>query len=87
MRTAGIFRLDIQPATTLAPARLSVCLAQYATDERGGIHITPECSTPDELEGWINSLQDDLDMLRKDLRRRIVSQTALPPFTDRHLTG
>jgi hypothetical protein len=40
-----------------------------APDERGLLHVTPDCMTLDELEGCINALQDELDVLRADARR------------------
>jgi hypothetical protein len=33
------------------------------------VFITPECFSFDELEGYINALQDDLDQLRVRARR------------------
>ncbi len=40
-----------------------------APDDRGLLHVSPGCITLDELEGCINALQDELDVLRADARR------------------
>ncbi len=32
-------------------------------------HMTPDCMTLDALEGYINTLQDELDLLRVEARR------------------
>jgi hypothetical protein len=37
--------------------------------------MTPDCLTLDELESWINGLQDELDVLRAEARRVFTSST------------
>jgi hypothetical protein len=37
--------------------------------EDGRLFITPECTSFEEIEGRINSLQDELDELRESARR------------------
>jgi hypothetical protein len=44
-------------------------------DEQGVMHVSPECVTLDELEGQLNGLQDELDVLRAEARRAF-AQTA-----------
>jgi len=40
-----------------------------APDADGVLRPSPRCMTLDELEGAINALQDELDLLRADARR------------------
>jgi hypothetical protein len=40
-----------------------------APDADGVLRLSPQCMTLDELEGAINALQDELDVLRADARR------------------
>jgi hypothetical protein len=58
MHLFGAFELDIQPGTPDNPASLRVRL-----------FITPECATFEEVEGQLNSLQDELDEIRERARR------------------
>jgi hypothetical protein len=70
MRLTGAFALHVQPETDAHPPRVSIVLTTGAVaNERGLVHITPDCMTLDELEGCINALQDELDVLRADARR------------------
>jgi hypothetical protein len=73
MRTAGMFVLDLEPETTAMPARVSIALTGAAPDHRGVLHITPNCMSLDELEGYINALQDELDVIRGEARRIFVA--------------
>ena len=41
----------------------------HVPEASGRVFITPECRSLDELEGYINALQDDLDRLRSRARR------------------
>ena len=41
----------------------------HIADPHGRVFITPECFSLDELEGYINALQDNLDQLRERARR------------------
>ena len=36
----------------------------HAADQDGRVFVTPECVSHTELEGQINALQDNLDLLR-----------------------
>jgi hypothetical protein len=69
MRTAGAFTLEIEPATRAMPPRVAIVLANVGPDDQGRVRLTPGCMTLDELESAINTLQDELDMLRADARR------------------
>jgi len=69
MRTVGAFTLHIEPASGAFPPRVAIALANVGPAERGKLRLTPDCMTLDELEGAINALQDELDLLRADARR------------------
>jgi hypothetical protein len=69
MRTAGAFTLEIEPATGAMPPRVAIVLTNVSSDDRATVRLTPDCMTLDELEGRINALQDELDLLRADARR------------------
>jgi hypothetical protein len=69
MHLLGAFELDIQPGTPDAPATVKIALLRYTRGEDGRLLITPECTSFDEIEGEINSLQDELDELRERARR------------------
>jgi hypothetical protein len=75
MRTAGVFVLHIEPETASTPTRLSIALSGAAPDHRGVLHVTRECMTLDDLEGCINALQDELDVIRAEARRAFASST------------
>jgi hypothetical protein len=75
MRTAGAFALHVEPATEALPARVSIVLTGTVPDPRGVPRLTPDCMTLDELEGCINALQDELDVLRAEARRSFDSST------------
>lgn len=76
MRQLGTFALHLEPATASAPARVSITLSGAQPDEKGILHLTPDCMTLDELEGQINGLQDELDTLRAEARRVFTDQTS-----------
>jgi len=44
-------------------------------DARGILHLTPDCLTLDALESCINTLQDELDVLRAEARRAFTAST------------
>ena len=69
MRTAGAFTLEIEPTTGAMPPRVAIVLANGGPDDQGRVRLTSGCMTLDELESAINTLQDELDMLRADARR------------------
>ena len=69
MHLLEAFELDIRPGTTDLPAAVRLVLLRYTRGEDGRLFITPECSSFEEIEGQINSLQDELDVLRTRARR------------------
>lgn len=75
MRTAGMFVLHVEPETPAMPVRISLAVTGTVSDQQGILHITPQCMTLDELESYINALQDELDMVRVEARRTFTSTT------------
>ena len=69
MHLLGAFELDIQPGIPDPPATVKIALLRYTRGEDGRLLITPECTSFDEIEGEINSLQDELDEIRDRARR------------------
>ncbi len=69
MHLLGAFELEIRPGTPDNPASVTIALLRYTRDEDGRLLITPECLSFEEIEGQINSLQDELDDLRERARR------------------
>ena len=69
MHVFGAFELDIRPGTPDNPAGVKIALLRYARGEDGRLSITPECVSFEEIEGQINSLQDELDELRDRAHR------------------
>lgn len=68
MRASGAFELHIEPETDTRPAKVTVVLRGAHPDEAGNLRMTPECLSLDVLEGCINALQDELDLLRAQAR-------------------
>jgi hypothetical protein len=69
MHLLGAFELDIRTATPDNPAAVTIALLRYIRGEDGRLFVTPECTSFEEVEGQINSLQDELDELRERARR------------------
>jgi hypothetical protein len=69
MNNLSTFALEIERTASHEPTRVSVVLSTAGPDAAGVIRLTPQCMTLDELEGAINALQDELDVLRADARR------------------
>jgi hypothetical protein len=69
MHLLGAFELEIQPGTPDSPAGVKIALLRYTQGEDGRLLITPECASFEEVEGQINSLQDELDEIRERARR------------------
>src|ERR671912_666143 len=65
MHVFGAFELDIQPGTPDTPASVRIALLRYTRGEGGRLLITPEYASFEEVEGQINSLQDELDEIRE----------------------
>ncbi len=73
MRTVGAFELHIEPETETRPLRISVCLTGAVPNDRGVVHMTPDCMRLDDLEACINALQDELDLLRTRARQEFAT--------------
>jgi hypothetical protein len=69
MHVFGAFELDIRPGTPDTPASVMIALLRYTRGEDGRLFMTPECASFEEIEGQINSLQDELDELRERARQ------------------
>ena len=69
MRSVGALELQVEPETETHPMRVSMVLRGARADEHGTILMSPECMSLDVLEGCINALQDELDILRAEARR------------------
>ena len=48
---------------------VKIALLRYTPGEDGRLFITPECTSFEEIEGQINSLQDALDEIRERAQR------------------
>ena len=71
MRALSTFALEIQRGEDREPSRVSVVLTAAGPDADGVLRLTPQCMTLDELEGAINALQDELDLLRANARASV----------------
>jgi hypothetical protein len=69
MHLFGALELEIRPGTPDNPAGLKIALLRYTRGEDGRLFITPECASFAEIDGQINSLQDELDEIRERERR------------------
>ncbi len=69
MHVFGAFELEIQPGTPDNPASVRIALLRYVRAEDGRLLITRECNSFEEMEGQINSLQDELDEIQERARR------------------
>jgi hypothetical protein len=88
MHVFGAFELDIRPGTPDTPASVRIALLRYARSEDGRLLITPECTSFEEVEGQINSLQDELDEIRERARRAFPGRLeAAAPLGIQETTG
>jgi hypothetical protein len=69
MNVFGAFELSIGPSTPDDPVGVRIALQKATFDPSGRVFVTAECSSFEELEGRINSLQDELDEIRERARR------------------
>jgi len=74
MREIGTFALQIEPATTARPTRVSIVVPGPSSGDQSVLPLTRPCLSLDELEGEINGLQDELDILRSEARRAFTDQ-------------
>jgi hypothetical protein len=69
MHVFGAFELAVQPGAPDNPASIRVVLLRYVRGEDGRLFITLECTSFEEVEEQINSLEDGLDEIRERARR------------------
>ncbi len=62
-------RLMPLPGAPAKPSGVKIALLRYTKGNDGRLFVTPGCSSFEEIEGQINSLQDELDELRDRARR------------------
>jgi hypothetical protein len=67
MRPLSTFSLHVEP--------VSIAVSSLTRNHLGILRLTPECMTLDELEGYINALQDELDVLRAEARKTFTGGT------------
>ena len=65
----GALQLEIPVRNTGNPVGVKIALLRYTRGEDGRLFITPECTSFEEIEGQINSLQDELDEIRERAQR------------------
>ena len=68
MPARHVFTLDLQPESESTPPRLALVLVGLSPDQRGFIHLTPECSDLEQLERCIAALQAELAELQEEAR-------------------
>jgi hypothetical protein len=69
MHGFGAFELDISPGTSEDPACVRIALQKATFDPSGRVFVTAKCLSLEEMEGQINSLQNELDEIRERARR------------------
>ncbi len=72
MQDAGAFELHVEPETAQHLMKVSIWLT---TADKGMVRLSPDCVSLDDLEGVINRLQDELDVLRVRARLTFASAT------------
>jgi hypothetical protein len=69
MHGVEVFGLSVRFGEAHMPELASITLQKEIRDDTGRLRLTPECASLDEIEGQINALQDELDLLRAQARR------------------
>src|SRR3954463_16074122 len=64
MNYIGGFELDVSLGHEGSPASVRVVLRNVAQGPEGQVFITPECTSLDDVESYINAIQTDLDDMR-----------------------
>jgi hypothetical protein len=67
-RTSG-FELELIPGDQTSRARVRVVLRKATHGPEGQVFITPDCTSADEIEGYINAMQAELDEVRSQAQR------------------
>ena len=67
-RTSG-FELELIPGDHGSRARVRVVLRKATHGPEGQVFITPDCTSVDKVEGYINAMQAELDDLRNQAQR------------------
>ena len=57
MHLFGALELEIQPGTPGDPESIRVALLRHVRGEDGRLYMTPKCTSVEEVEGQLNSLQ------------------------------
>jgi hypothetical protein len=60
MHLLGAFELDTGPGTPDNPPSVTVALPRYKRGEDRRLFVTSDCASFEEIEGQIDSLQDEL---------------------------
>jgi hypothetical protein len=61
--------LEIRLGTPYNPVGVQIAILRYTRGEDRRLFITPECTSFEEIEGQINSLQDEPDEIRERAQR------------------
>ena len=69
MHLFEVLEFDIRPGTPDNPASVKIALLRYTRGVDGRLLITPERTSFEQIEGQINSLQDELDEIRERAQR------------------
>lgn len=69
MHLLKAFELDIRFASPNTSASVAIALNRYSQRKDGRLFLTPPCASFEELEGQINSMQDELGEIRERARR------------------
>lgn len=69
MNRAGTFELDVSLGNELTLASVRVVLRNVTRGPEGQVFITPDCTSLDDVEGYINAIQADLDDMRNQAHR------------------
>jgi hypothetical protein len=68
MHLFGAFELDNQHGTPDGSVSVKIALPRDIRGEDGRLFVTPECSSFEEVEAQIKSLQDELNEFRERTR-------------------
>ena len=67
-RTSG-FELELIPGDQTSRAKVRVVLRKATHGPEGQVFITPDCTSINEIEGYINAMQAELGDLRNQAQR------------------